>query len=332
MSTMKNLLIAFFILLTTDAAFTASAPVTCGSTLTRTTYTLPADLDCSTATAPITVRDRAVLNLNNHVYAGQIILDGRRAQLRDGTIECILAGTNGGPLDDPRCVRVEGTGKHTVQNVLIRYRELGGFGIGIWVLSDNNSLTSNTVFRAPDASVMILGDNNILQQNRAVLSNLGSGFYIGGDGNQLIGNYATLHHAGYLTDGDNNVLIQNVDAGVPDDVSATDEGFGIAGSGNRLTRNVVTNEDFGIFVFTGFNTIENNIAIRNGFDLLDGTTNCDSNIWQNNIFETSNQACIGGTTTPLVSTNASEKFSALLLRLREMNPKTRPSNIPRSSP
>ena len=159
MNTMKNLLIAFFILLTSDAAIAASAPVTCGSTLTRTTYTLPADLDCSNATAPITVRDRAVLNLNNHVYVGQIILDGRRAQLRDGTIECILAGTDGGPLDDPRCVRVEGTGKHTVQNVLILYRELGKFGIGIWMLSDNNSLMSNTVYRAPDSSVMILGDN-----------------------------------------------------------------------------------------------------------------------------------------------------------------------------
>ena len=33
MNTMKNLLIAFFILLTSDAAIAASAPVTCGSTL-----------------------------------------------------------------------------------------------------------------------------------------------------------------------------------------------------------------------------------------------------------------------------------------------------------
>ena len=109
---------------------------------------------------------------------------------------------------------------------------------------------------------------------------------------------------------------------MPDDISATDEGFGIAGSGNWLTRNVVTNEDFGIFVFTGSNTIENNIAIRNGFDLLDSTKDC-SNIWQNNIFETSNQPCIGGTTTPLVSMNASEtraleSFSALLQKLRGM--------------
>ena len=325
---MKTLLLAGTLLfLWADAALSAAAPsVTCGATLSRKrTYTLRADLDCSNATAPIIVRDRAVLNLNNHVYVGPIILDGRQAQLRDGTIECILAGTNGGALDDPRCVRVQGTGKHSVQNVLVRYEGfVGGFGIGIWVLSDDNSLTSNTVFQTPDAGVIVLGNNNILQQNRAILSNFGAGFYIGGDGNRLIRNYATLHHAGYSTDGDNNVFVQNVYAGVPDDIVATDEGFGIAGSGNQLDRNVVTNEDYGIFVFTGPNTIENNIAIRNGFDLLDGTTNCDSNIWQNNIFETSNQPCIGGSTTPLVSTDAFKNFSALLLRLREWNPKARP--------
>lgn len=126
-------------------------------------------------------------------------------------------------------------------------------------------------------------------------------------------------------------MIQNVDAGVPDDISATDEGFGIAGSGNRLTRNVVTNEDFGIFVFTGSNTIENNIAIRNGFDLLDSTKDC-SNIWQNNIFETSNQPCIGGTTTPLVSMNASEtraleSFAALPSKITGMESEARPENF-----
>ncbi len=80
MRTMKNLVAAFFILFTTESAFAASAPVTCGSTLGKhKTYTLPDDLDCSTATAPITVRDRVVLNLNNHKYVGAIILEGRQA-------------------------------------------------------------------------------------------------------------------------------------------------------------------------------------------------------------------------------------------------------------
>jgi len=87
MRTTKNLLIGFFLLLTTDAAFGASAPLTCGATLKgKNTYNLSVDLDCSKATAPITVRDRAAVNLNSHYYAGQIVLDGRQAQLRNGTI------------------------------------------------------------------------------------------------------------------------------------------------------------------------------------------------------------------------------------------------------
>ena len=315
MLNLKNLLIAFFVLLTTGAAFAASAPVTCGSTLTEQIYTLPADLDCSTATAPITVRGRAVLNLNNHVYAGQIILDGRRAQLREGTINCSYQADF--QAEDPCGVVVQGTGNHTVQNVLILYPAADP---GIEVMSDNNSLISNTVFSIGEfGAVVVWGNNNILQQNRAVLNRedgIGTlGFFVGGNANQLTANYARLQSAGYITQGDNNVLVQNVHAGVPDNTSVTDEGFGIAGSGNRLTGNVVTNEDYGIFVFTQSNTIENNIAIRNGVDLLDGNTNCDSNIWQNNIFQTSNQPCIGGTTIPLASTKALETFSALLNRV-----------------
>jgi parallel beta-helix repeat protein len=315
MRTPKNLLIAFFLLLTRDAVFAASAPVTCGSTLILSTYTLAADLDCSKATAPITVRDRAVLNLNSHVYAGQIILDGSLAQLKEGTINCSYQNDL---FDEIPCgVVVQGAGNHILQNVTILYPAADP---GIEVISTNNFLISNTVFSSGElGAVVIWGNNNTLLQNRAVLNSEGGigsvGFFIVGNANQLTGNYARLQSAGYLTQGDNNVLDQNVHAGVPDDHSVTDEGFGIAGSGNRLTRNVVTNEDFGIFVFTQSNTIENNIAIRNGVDLLDGTKNCDSNIWQKNIFQTSNQTCIGGTTVLLASTNALEKLSALLHRV-----------------
>jgi hypothetical protein len=221
----------------TLAAAAAPSPVTCGATLKgNRTYTLSNDLDCSNATAPITVMDRAVLNLNNRVYVGLIILDGRRAQLRDGTIQCILAGTNGGSPDEPRCVRVEGSGRHKVHNVVVRYNSIvGGSGIGIWVLSDGNFLTSNTLVQTPDAGVMVLGNDNVLEENRSIQSSFGSGFHVSGDGNRIIGNYATLHHAGYSTDGDNNIFAQNVYAG-GSDASATDEGFGIAGSGNQLDR------------------------------------------------------------------------------------------------
>jgi acetyltransferase-like isoleucine patch superfamily enzyme len=276
------------------------------------------------------------LDLGNHVYVGPIILDGRRAQLRNGTIECILAGTNGGPLDDDRCVRVEGEGRHTVQNVFILYRETDGFGIGIWVLSDRNVLTRNTIFQAPNVGVFVIGNRNELRENRAIAGE--AGFHIDdGNENQLIGNYATMHRLGYgIDEGNDNLLRQNVYAGVPDEISLFDEGFGIGfGSGNRLTRNVVTNEDLGIIMgnLAGPNTIDNNIAIRNGVDLADFRHECGVHTWENNIFETSDPPCIGDeATTGLVSRNASvgstealEKFSALLLKLRQWNPK-RPGN------
>jgi hypothetical protein len=330
----KNLLIAFFAVALTDVVFAGSGPVTCGSTLAKKKYTLAADLDCSHATAPITVRDRAVLDLNNHVYVGPIVLDGRRAQLRNGTVECILAGTNGGPLDDERCVRVEGEGRHTVQNVLILYRETDGFGIGIWVLSDRNLLIGNTVFQAPSAGVFVIGSKNVLRQNKTIMSE--AGFFIDdGNENQLIENYATMHNLGYgIDEGNDNLLMQNVYAGVRDEFSIFDEGFGIGyGAGNRLTRNVVTNEDLGIIMgnLAGPNTIENNIVIRNGVDLADFRGECGVHVWENNIFETSNPPCIGDAAAPLAamesaaapvaSAEALEKFSALLLKLSQWNPK-----------
>jgi parallel beta-helix repeat protein len=144
-----------------------------------------------------------------------------------------------------------------------------------------------------------------------------------------------MHNLGYgIDEGNNNLLAQNVYAGVRDEISIFDEGFGIGfGSGNRLTRNVVTNEDYGIIMgnLAGSNTIDNNVALRNGVDLADFRHDCGVHIWDSNIFETSSPACIGGATTPLASIgsaatpvasmDALEKFSALLLKLRQWNPK-----------
>jgi parallel beta-helix repeat protein len=68
-------------------------------------------------------------------------------------------------------------------------------------------------------------------------------------------------------------------------------------SGNDVNGNTATgNGDSGIAVSsdTGTNnTIKNNTAQNNtNFDLNDGNPNCDSNSWKNNIFGSSNQACI----------------------------------------
>lgn len=315
---MKSLFVTVLVLLAAAGASAFSGPVTCASTLTMESHILPADLDCSKATAPITVKDGAVLNLGNHVFAGQIVLDGSEARLTDGTINCSYQPDF--EAQDPCGVVVQGTGKHTVENVLILNPAADP---GIEVISDGNFLIGNTVFASGElGAIHVRGNSNTVQRNRAVLNknNLGGGFFILGNGNQLTANYTRLKSVGYLTAGDNNVLMNNVHAGIPDEFSATDEGFGIAGSGNRLAGNIVTDEDFGIFVFTQTNTVENNIAMRNGIDLLDGNPNCDSNIWQRNIFDTSNQACIGGTAVLVASTKAAVEKLAALLHLAQSRP------------
>ncbi|HEY2918335.1 MAG TPA: hypothetical protein VGK77_04995 [Candidatus Binatia bacterium] len=264
--------VALFLLALPSLA--AVAPVTCGATLSGAKiYTLAADLDCSTATTPITVTNRAVLNLNNHTYVGKIIMDGSRAQLKDGTIECT------GDLFDV-CVKVLGTGRHIIRNVVFLGSAVVSHlasTIGVSSGSDNNSLVGNSIINIISFSALIVGgSNNILQQNRIIGADQ-EGFFIRGDGNQLIGNYAAGIQENFQIDGNNNVLTDNV-------ASDGSSGYEVSGTGNRLTRNWVTNSFQGFLILSGSNIIENNIAVLNAFDLA----GCDSNIYQNNIFQTSN--------------------------------------------
>jgi parallel beta-helix repeat protein len=71
-------------------------------------------------------------------------------------------------------------------------------------------------------------------------------------------------------------------------------------AGNDVRGNVVTdNAGGGIAAASQLgtgNTIIGNFAQDNtrfgGFDLFDGNTNCDSNVWRGNDFGTANQFCI----------------------------------------
>jgi parallel beta-helix repeat protein len=59
-------------------------------------------------------------------------------------------------------------------------------------------------------------------------------------------------------------------------------------NGNLISRNTIySNSDQGIFVGTFDNTIERNQVLLNRVDLQDNTADCDDNLWQDNIFETS---------------------------------------------
>jgi hypothetical protein len=126
---MKTLLLAgTFLLLWADIALSQFLDpetshhkhrnITCGATLSgNTTFTLSSDLDCSAASGPITVRDRAKLNLNGHVLESDVLLDGRKAALTDGRVDC---GRVQRPYFVEVCVIIQGEGGHLLKNVLMQ--------------------------------------------------------------------------------------------------------------------------------------------------------------------------------------------------------------------
>jgi hypothetical protein len=258
------------------------ATVTCGATLEGPkTFKLKADLDCSAATAPITVRDKGVLDLNGHTLFGVVLLRGQRAQLNNGNIDC--QGTD--------CVVLRGEGKHVLENVTVR-DVVGSEGRRIVVTSDNNSLIGNTVHQTDlGAGFAIEGNNNILQGN-IVMPTGDIGYDVRGNEN-LISDNASVASPGtfavhFVISGDGNTLAHNVVSN-PED-GGSDGAFLVrpTASNNVISRNVIFNN--GIEVGGQNNVIEQNI-VRGGF-LDDLNTNCDNNTWRNNTFDRASQPCI----------------------------------------
>lgn len=278
---MKTLLLAAtFLFFCVDNAHSAAAPeVTCGATLSHRSFTLSADLNCSTATAPITLRDRAQLDVNGHTLKSQVVLDGRQAQLKNGKVIC---------SNEEGCAILQGVGRHLLENVLVQAAE-GTFIIV--VTSDNNSLIGNTAFNGSGEGFDINGNNNILRGNIALFSGQVA-FDIDGDGNQLSHNSSTgIHLLSFIVAGNNNIVVQNTASDQFGDFK-----FIILGDGNRISRNVVF-VDFPSLApaFSVEATGQNNLISDNlapNLSVRDLNANCDNNTWTGNIFGTANQACI----------------------------------------
>jgi parallel beta-helix repeat protein len=208
-----------------------------------------------------------------------ILLDGKGAQLLNGTVSHCLDG-----------VGLVGSGKHTVKNVTSEYNA----GVGFNVISDKNRLLSNTACNNDDGGFDIEGNKNTLEDNLSE-NNGGDGFDIEGNKTIVKDNVAENNaDKGFLVQGFFNKLVDNTANNNGGD------GFDIEGDKNHLIGNTAnTNGNDGIDVQAGEtvrstgNVIRKNTATGNAAnDLEDGNAACDSNVWKNNTFGTSSQACI----------------------------------------
>ena len=226
-----------------------------------------------------------------------VLLEGSGARLRGGAVTgCFLA------------VHVAGDGGHTVRHLTASAADRG-----VFVESDGNRVFDSQVLRAlEDAAIQVDGSDNLLRGN--FIAGAGDqGFEINGSDNRIVDNRIGGVAEGVQLLGERNRVLRNQIVG------ATDRGIDVRGlvappeatgahviidnliadgvdgiallensNGNLISRNTIySNSDQGIFVGTFDNTIERNQVLLNRVDLQDNTADCDDNLWQDNIFETS---------------------------------------------
>jgi hypothetical protein len=238
-------------------------------------FQLQADLRCDDddPAVALTVRDGARLDLGGHTVTASgiaVLLEGRGAVVQHGH-----AGSGSA------AIAVAGGGGHTVRGI---EATLGSHDDGILVVSDHNRVVSN----------IGSGNNSGLHHN-LVANNIGLGqdaIRVTGDHNLLLNNHSGEgQHLGFTIEGDNNVLVGNQVRGVG-------EGVAVRGDGNTVVGNLITRSETGIFVPVEDNRLIHNTALDNGIDLVDTHEDCNGNVWQGNVFQTSragaiaNPACI----------------------------------------
>ena len=219
-----------------------------------------------------------------------ILLDGAGARLRNGAVTgCEVA------------VWLGGQGGHRVREVTA-----SASNQGVFVESDDNLLASSHVLRGlDDAAVQVDGSSNRLRDND-VAGSADQGFEINGNDNRVVGNRIAGVVEGVQLMGEGNTVRRNqiigaaergveVRAGahrIVDNLIADGALDGIAlldaGNGNRVSGNTILGHgDQGLFVGTLDNRLLRNRVLLNGVDLQDNMPDCDDNLWQDNVFETS---------------------------------------------
>ena len=223
---------------------------------------LDSDLSCDSSTNPaLTVVGPAVLDLNGH------------------TVSCAV-GTG-----DVHAAPVEPVGQIGILvkgiGAIVKNGQVTGCVDGVVV---GEAVDPVSVDGSPGGFHVVA---NLEVTDSAV--NL-TGIVVNSDRNLIA--YNNVHDndsTGILVNGNFNVLKKNTVQ------SNSGDGIGVAGHRNLVASNTTNNNaDDGIDVDGQNNVIKfNNSSGNTDWDMEDGNTDCDSNVWGFNTFGDANQTCIG---------------------------------------
>jgi acetyltransferase-like isoleucine patch superfamily enzyme len=296
------------------AAPAAAQPIVCGSSIGPGKVTLTASIGpCTAATDPaLTITGPAKVDMagffltcddSNPPSIG-IRLLGKGVQLMGGTVNHCGIG-----------VHLAGEGKHKLEALLVEDSDEDGF----WIDSDGNKLRRLAANFSGDDGFEVDGSSNKIEEAVA-FNNDDGGFRIDGSGNSLKKVLANQNERDGLFDAAGGTKIK--DSAFIDN---EEDGVDLAGSGATIEKSVLvmngTMIGAGVFLDGNQNrakqnrvfhnqangiqtsssaagsTIQKNVAIGHGIDLLDGAAGgtCGSNQWQKNVFATSEA---DGTSSP----------------------------------
>ncbi len=258
----------------------AQALATCGTFTASTTLTA----DCA---APLTANASGItIDLGGHVVRcdsatfGIIIpalvsnVTVKNGSVRGGLSSCI---------DD---IEVRGDSNHLTS--------VGAFNAsshGFSVFGDSNTMLLITGNFNGDGGVVVFGDNNTIRQGQfAGNGDDGAEFFLG-TGNTIARSRTFLNSdKGIIVGASNTSVLENQSFFNHVGLYFSDGSTGSLAFLNQTYRN-----DLGIWI-NGTST-DNTIIINGSYanfiwDMADDNTNCDSNLWFNNLFSTANQSCI----------------------------------------
>jgi hypothetical protein len=176
-------------------------------------------------------------------------------------------------------------------NRLVSLRAFDASNQGFTIGGDSNTLQAVTGnFNANDG-VIVFGDHNLIRQaTLAGNGDDGAGVFLG------TGN--TIMRSRSLVNGDKGIIVGGSGTVVEENQSFDNDigiyfSDGSTGSIAVLNQTYLNDEGIWINSTSNHNTVVFNGSYANfDTDMLDDNTNCDTNLWFNNLFSTSNQGCI----------------------------------------
>lgn len=248
-----------------------------------------------------------------------IIVRGHGITVDLGEHQIVGSGTGTGIVLEPGA----SFGGSTIRNGAVI-----GFGTGVALRSNGNTVERLIVQASACEGVFVVGNDNVIESNLIRGSGC-SGVRVEGARNTVIrGNVISGNHHLGVHSGNGGLSRTGATSVIGNSISANGSaGVGIFGTtgGHSVVRNSISGNSDGVvlgeFVSTtlvqnnvvvgnlsygirlarvtppdrvgGANRILDNIALDNGtFDLADDTPGCTNNVWAGNRFDTRNQPCV----------------------------------------